>query len=76
MIFRKMQKATPQEKVKPFFVLCKSCYWTASVLEISKSSFASCPECQEKNVAAVPIVESESSGRGHAMTETRKLELK
>jgi hypothetical protein len=40
-----------------FFVLCKSCFWTASVFAIAAtpSSFSFCPACRKRDVAFIPL---------------------
>lgn len=44
-----------------FFALCKSCFWTASVLGAAKPfSFSSCPLCLEGNMAIIPLTQKES----------------
>lgn len=41
------------------FVLCESCFWTASVLDMTRCGFSCCPSCQEK-VAFMPIASNET----------------
>ncbi|MCI0559776.1 MAG: hypothetical protein MN733_14900 [Nitrososphaera sp.] len=41
----------------PYFVICGSCYWCASVLYYG---FEACPSCKNKNIDSMPISPDET----------------
>lgn len=58
-----------QEKARGvFFALCKSCYWTASLIEVSEAGFTTCPVCLEDSIECLPITRDEV----YSLTITKK----
>lgn len=41
------------------FVLCESCFWSATVLKMGEDSV--CPVCADSNVSFIPLSINESS---------------
>lgn len=72
-----MQKIASQKNKEKerylFFALCESCYWTASVLGMSKPCLNACPLCCKDNVALIPLCCDESYR--YALSEAQGLEL-
>lgn len=54
------------------FVLCESCYWTASILHPRKR-LSDCPLCAQKRIALMPIASNETYR--YSLSQKGNLEL-
>jgi len=47
------------ERKKRLFLICESCYWTATSLPTRKDDVARCPECQG-SIVGLPLSDDEA----------------
>jgi hypothetical protein len=67
----------PNKKEKPIFILCDTCYWSATYFtQFMLPAEGRCPICQNTELSSFPILPNESFISNYTESEGLELEFK